>query len=108
MLKSVSTGLASEVCIRLSNLPEASNAAVRLAVWMLGVAEVSGGFPLTLSLRQICRGFRKDGKEFKGTGSRIETVKASIQWLEEEGFLAIGDGTYSGFGFTSKNYTIKV
>lgn len=108
MLKSVSKSLATEVCVRLSKVPEASNAAVRLAVWMLGVAESSGGFPLTLSLRQICRGFSKDGEEFKGTGSRIETVKASIQWLVENGFLDVSDGVYSGFGFTSKNYTIKV
>lgn len=84
-----------------------SNATARVAAWLIGVAMKLGGFPLSLSMRQVCNGFERNGMTFPGTGCRMETVKASLQWLEENGLLESTEGEKSGFGRRRRNYTFK-
>lgn len=81
---------------------------VRTAAWLIGAAKVAGGFPLELSLRQIREGFKRDGAEVAGTGSRLETIKASLEWLEQRGYLTTKTGNAIGFGHTSCFYYLDL
>lgn len=103
----MSSSVAERFCERVSETPEMSNATARVAAWLIGVAMKLGGFPLSLSIRQICNGFERDGMEFPGTGCRIETAKYALQWLEENGLLESTEGEKSGFGHHRRNYTFK-
>lgn len=103
----MSVSVAARFCERVSETPEMSNATARVAAWLIGVAMKLGGFPLSLSMRQVCVGFERDGMKFPGTGCRMETVKASLQWLEDNGLLESTEGERSGFGHHRRNYTIK-
>jgi len=79
--------------------PDMPNAAAKLGSWMIGVAANAGGFPVALSLREIQR----------GTGSRIETIKSSIEWLENKQVLSYEDGTqHIGFGHHARLYSFKL
>jgi hypothetical protein len=84
-----------------------SNATVRIAGWLIGAAKATGGFPLELSFRQIAHGFEKDGVVVPGTGSRLETVRDSLKWLEEHGYLKVEQGRPSRNNHHYYHYTLE-
>jgi len=86
--------------------PDISNATARLAVWFIGAAELTGGFPLELTLRQINEGFEKEGEFVEGTGCRRETMNYAIEWLTRNKFLEVKPGSPVGFGHSSHLYTM--
>ena len=86
--------------------PDLSNATARIAAWMIGAAAQAGGFPLKLSLRQIAEGFEHDGVRVPGTGSRLETIQASLAWLEEHGYLTSERGERSNGRAFYQHYTL--
>ena len=96
------------LCILVSRDKEISNATARLAAWFIGAAARAGGFPLELSLSNIRDGFATNDDFIDGTGSRIETLKNSIEWLEAHGVLSSIDGKKIGFGYSSRLYTMEV
>lgn len=85
-----------------------TNATVRIATWMFGVAAISGGFPVELTYRQIRDGIEINNKLIPGTGSRHETIKASLDWLEENGILKSDNGKPTGFGKSTRLYSMTL
>lgn len=100
--------MAARFCLVVAANPDMPNAAAKLGAWMIGTATKLGGFPLSLSLRQMQNGFTRDGVEVLGTGSRIETIKASLEWLQSAGFLKSEESSiHSGFGHHTRLYTFE-
>lgn len=105
----MSTNIQAErLCEQVVKSKDMSNATVRIAAWLLGAANASGGFPLDLSYRQVRDGYNKEGVYIAGTGSRIETIKASFEWLEDRGYLTTEKGNASGFGHTTRLYRLTL
>ena len=97
---------AERLCEQVVKDSEISNATVRISAWLVGVAALTGGFPVDLTYRQVREGYTKNGVYIAGTGSRIETIKASFEWLEKRGYLVTEEGSASGFGHTSRLYRL--
>lgn len=95
-------------CKAVSTHPQMSNATARIGAWLIGAAAATGGFPLELTLRQIQTGFTRNGRTVQGTGSRPETIRASLEWLEANGYLNSVDGRRGGFGHYSRIYSMEV
>ena len=95
-------------CQIVANTPDITNATVRTGVWLLGVASELGGFPVELTYRQIRDGFEINNKHIPGTGSRHETIKSTLQWLEEAKLLSHTAGSKVGFGHTSRHYSMSI
>lgn len=75
------------------------NPAARLLGWLAGVAEITGGFPVEVSSRQIREGFTTpSGEQIAGTNNHHETVMGSLAWLEENGIVKVADGKTLRFG----------
>ncbi len=104
---SSSAVLASNFCRLVTEQKGISNATARLCAWLIGVSDKTGGFPLELSLRQITDGFEHNGVKVIGTGSREETIRASLAWLEEHGFLQSTVGRQVGFGHAAGVYHLE-
>jgi hypothetical protein len=100
--------LAERFCDAVVINYDMSNATARIGAWMIGAAKQVGGFPLELSLRQISEGFTVGRVTVKGTGSRLETIKAALEWLEQEGLLKIEEGGHAGFGKHSRVYHMEL
>jgi hypothetical protein len=99
---------ADKLCTVVSQTRDMSNATARIAAWMVGAANATGGFPIELSYRQVKEGFTKEGKDVPGTGSRTETIKAAFDWLEEKGYLTVIEGSAIGFGHSSRLYRLEL
>lgn len=84
------------------------NAAARLGAWLVGAAHRSHGFPIELSFTQMRDGFDTPHGRVLGTGSRMETIKASLSWLEQNGYLSSREGRPLGFGYYSRWYTLTL
>jgi len=100
--------LGDRFCKFVSCTPEVSNATARIGAWLIGVAEQRGGFPVELTYRQIRDGIQVDDDSIPGTGSRLETIKAAVQWLEDHGVLETSIGGPSGFGHFTRKYSITL
>lgn len=98
----------AKFCRVVASTPEMTNATARIGTWMFGVAAASGGFPIELTYRQIRDGVEINNKTIPGTGSRHETIRASIDWLKEHGILTYSDGDPIGFGHMSRKYSMKL
>lgn len=98
----------SKLCHVIASTPDVTNATARIAAWMVGVADITGGFPIELSYRQVTDGFTKDGVIVAGTGSRTETIKVAFEWLEARGYLKVEEGSAIGFGHSSHLYTLSL
>ena len=97
---------ADDFCRMVSNTPDITNATARIGAWFIGAANQTGGFPLELSLAQIRLGFTKGGVHIPGTGSRNETLRASIDYLEKKGFMSSEEGRPQTGGFSSRKYSM--
>lgn len=98
---------AAKFCHMLVTREVPANAA-RVGAWIIGAAEASGGFPIELTMRQIGKGYTKDGVTLVGTGSRWETITDALEWLEDNGVLRSSPGRGVGFGHQSKIYTFRI
>jgi hypothetical protein len=83
-----------------------TNATARIGAWLLGVSEVTGLKSIALSYRQIRDGFTHGAHTIPGTGSHIDTVKASVECLEAVGVVKTSQGSPIGFGKFSRIYNI--
>ena len=83
------TQTASRFCSYVAT-QEVGNATAKIGAWFIGAAEATGGFPLTISYREIRDGFTMAGVTVRGTSSRHATILQSIAELEEAGFLEVG------------------
>ena len=92
----------------VAEAPEMSNAAARFGAWLVGSADLTGGFPIELTMHQIRNGFTRNGSTVPGMGGRYETIKASISWLEKRGYLSSTEGRAVGFGYVARNYTLNI
>lgn len=100
--------VAARFCVVVEANPEITNATARIGAWLIGTAVKLGGFPVQLSLRQIQKGFSREGVTIEGTGCRMETIKASLEWLETSGYLHSEDSpAISGFGHHARLYTFR-
>jgi hypothetical protein len=88
--------------------PEMSNATARIASWLVGVSSYAEYAPIELSLRQIENGVDLGAYHAPGTGCRYETIRASIEWLESNGFLSSEEGRTIGFGHQARVYKLEV
>lgn len=104
----MSTTYADRLCNLVAQTKDMPNATARIAAWLVGAAEQVGGFPVSLSYRQIKDGFARNGVQVQGTGSRVETIKAAIDWLETRGMLQSIEGGASGFGHSARLYTLTL
>jgi hypothetical protein len=82
------------------------NATVKIGAWLIGAAQMTGGFPLELSRRMITLGFEKNGVTVEGTGSRVETVTAALEALENAGILEVEEGESGRSGHRQMLYTM--
>ena len=88
--------VAVRLCCTVTETPEFSNPAAKVGAWLVGVAARTGGFPLTLTYRQIQRGFTtNDGKRVEGTGCHNSSIRAALRALQESGMLTLEDGPHS-------------
>jgi hypothetical protein len=99
--------LASSFCRLVAENSKLNSAHARFGMWLIGVAEKLGGWPVEVSYSEVRAGFTRDGIEIEGTGSRIETTKAAAEALEALGVLQVEEGKYAGFGYHATKYTIK-
>lgn len=99
--------LASSFCSFVADHPKLSNAHARFGMWLIGVAEKLGGFPVEVSYSEVRGGFMRGDIKIEGTGSRIETTKAATEALVEAGILEVEEGSYAGFGYQKIKYTMK-
>lgn len=100
--------IALAYCDLITRRKDMPNATARLGAWLVGVASRLGGFPVELSFTQMRDGFETPGGRIDGTGSRTETIRASLGWLEENGLLSSTEGSPVGFGYTSRIYTLNL
>lgn len=78
---------AEQLCDLVLREPDIPNATVKIAAWLIAVARATGGFPLTLSIKDFRDGVKCEGDLLPGTGSRPETIKLSLLWLQSRGYL---------------------
>ena len=102
------TASASAFCGMVAREPGISHAAARFGAWLIGAAEMTGGFPLELTLHQVRFGFVRDGVGVSGMGGRYETIDAAIKWYTDKGFLECTEGRPVGFGYTAVHYTLSI
>lgn len=95
-------------CALLLSHPEMTNATARIGAWLLAVSGQTGLQSISLSYRQIRDGFEFGANTFRGIGSHIDTVKASVEWLEREGVISTSQGDPIGFGHYARVYTIII
>lgn len=105
MKQAVNT-LASSFCKMVATNSKITNAHARMGAWLIGAAEMTGGFPLNLTYTEIQGGFTRDGISVSGTGSRFETIRAAIEALKELGVLEVEEGDETVLGFHSKVFTM--
>ena len=98
--------LGDSLAERIANTPDISNATARVAMWIHGVALISGGYPVDVSYRQIQKGIKLADQSIPGTGCRVETIKEALSWLEDHKWLVWEPGTVSSFNTVSKRITI--
>ncbi len=95
-------------CKMVARNPGISNATARFGAWLIGAADIAGGFPLELTTHQIREGFSRNGVDVKGLGGRYETINASISWLESHGYLKVTEGRKVSFGFNARSFTMSL
>lgn len=98
--------VALSFCRLIAERPKLNNSDARIGAWIIGAAEMTGGFPIELTYRDIAKGFERNGVVVKGLGSRYETIRAAVETLEGVGALSTEEGKKVGFGYTSKIYTM--
>lgn len=98
----------SAYCEMVALHPDISNATARFGAWLIGAAAMSGGFPVELTNSQIRFGFERNGVHVPGLGGRNETINASINWLEENKYLAVAEGRRVNWGYTARNFTLTL
>ena len=98
----------SAFCKAVVENPEMSNATARFGAWLIGAAAMTGGFPLELSIHQIRYGFERNGVAVHGFGGRYETINASIDWLQGNGYLAVTEGRALKFGYTARVFSLTL
>lgn len=101
--------LGSRFCHLVEKHPEMTNATARIGAWLASV-QIKLGHPLRLSYRQIKDGFERGDFKCGGTGSRAETIRASMDWLESHGYVECFEDkpVKGGGGLPSKNYTMVI
>lgn len=92
----------------VTETPEISNATARIGMWIIGAAIKADEYPLELSMRQITEGMQRNNQQIKGTGSRFETVKASLEWLEARGVIKSKDCRATRAGHRSRLYWVEM
>jgi dihydroxyacid dehydratase/phosphogluconate dehydratase len=95
---------AEVVCDAVTKYPGMTNATAKVAAWLVGAAQRNGGFPIEVSVTQICDGMKLGAFTIAGTGSRPETIRAAINWLIEHQIIEATEGRPVGFGFKSHIY----
>ena len=98
--------IALSFCRYVADHPEVNNSDARIGAWLIGAVAKTGQSPLELTYRDIYKGFSMAGSSVEGLGSRYETIRASIEKLENIGLISCTEGRQVGFGYTSKHYTI--
>lgn len=89
---------AQRLCAATTTIKSMPSPAVRIAAWLIGVAQKQGGFPVQVSYRQIQAGFERDGVQVQGTGCHNATIRESLQWLSDNGLVTMQQGKHSGGG----------
>lgn len=93
-------------CTLVARHPDITNATARIGAWLFGVAELLGRDSLEVSYRDIRDGFVLDDHQIEGTGSHIDTIKSSIEWLENKNVVETSQGRPIGFGHFSRVYKL--
>lgn len=88
--------------------PDVSNATARIGAWIIGAAIIADEYPLELSMRQITEGMQRNNQQIKGTGCRFETVKTSLEWLQQNGVIKSKDGNPTRAGHRSRLYWVEL
>jgi hypothetical protein len=102
---SIASAYAQEVIRR----PDMQHAAVRIGLWLAGVAEQQGGFPVIANSVDFIRGIHTKHINAEGVCFRPETVSKSLEALQTEGLLEVSAHPYHGTGKRApKCYTLKL
>lgn len=80
------------ICAVIAKNSTISNVTARTLAWMGGVAVLSGGFPIEISPTQISEGFEHRGVSIPGTGSRLQVIRESLEWLEDQAIISVEEG----------------
>lgn len=95
---------------------DTNGAYLKVALWLLGIFSLTKRDALELTTRCIQRGVMvtpafdsplPTATQFPGSGSRPETIRAALKWLEYEGFITITPGKALGGGHVSQVITLK-
>jgi hypothetical protein len=103
MESSLAEGFAHIVAER----PDITNGTARVGMWLIAAAERTGGFPIELNYKQVREGFERNGVHVKGTGCRHETIRAALEWMEQNGYLEAVQGKPTIMAFHSRIYRMK-
>lgn len=97
------------LCGIVARSKDMTSATVRITAWLIGVAELTNGYPVEVSYRQVRDGLTIYGKTFAGTGSRLETIKLAFEWLGGRGYLTSeNNSTKKAFGYAPRQYTLDL
>lgn len=86
----VSSITSHQLIQRIAVAKDLDSSTARIACWLLGVMSIIGSDTVTLSYRQIQRGFEHSLYDFPGTGSRPETIRAAFDYLNKHEWFEIG------------------
>lgn len=86
--------------------PRLQHGAVRVGLWLVGVAQRLGGFPVEAHLANFIHGMPDIGVQ--GVQYRAETVIKGLESLEAEGLLTVEPGHTRKGGVDSKLYTLNL
>lgn len=96
------TEAALRLCVAVAEHCDMPNSAARIASWIVGAAEKTGGLPLEVSVGEIQAGFVRGTTGVDGTGCHHNTISAALGWLQEHGILTVSPGRYLSGGHSSK------
>lgn len=95
-------------CAALVGNPDMPNPAAKIGAWLAGVAQLTGGFPLELTMREIEKGFEKNGVRIEGTGNHSSSIRSAMDWLEDRGIIRTEEGRQAGFGHKARKIWMTV
>lgn len=105
----MSTSVASAFAREVLRRPHLQHGAVRLGLWIAGVAELQGGFPVAAHVVDFIKGIHNDAVDVEGVSFRNETVTKSIESLQSEGLLSVTHDPRLGSGKRAPRlYTLTV
>ncbi len=101
--------IASKYAEKVANMPRLQHGAVRVGLWLVAVAEKTGGFPVEIFYTNVISGYHKGGVDVPGIAIRPPTITKSIEALQEVGLLSIEESEHASVnGHLSKFFTLHL